>query len=138
LGVAVSPEAIQVIARAARATPRVANRLLRRARDYAEVHGARTLDEAAARSALNLLEIDERGLEPQDRRLLEIAIRKFSGGPVGLQTLAAAMNEEKGAIEEIYEPYLMSLGFLQRTPAGRVVLPAAYEHLGIQRPGEFL
>ncbi len=138
LGVTATPEAIAFLARASRATPRVANRLLKRARDYAEVHGKATIDEVAARSALDLLDIDDRGLEPQDRKLLEMIIAKFNGGPVGVQTLSAALNEDRGAIEEIYEPYLMTLGFLQRTPAGRVVLPAAYEHLKMKRAGELL
>lgn len=136
LGANVSSEAVEILAMASRATPRVANRLLKRARDYAEVQDKNEIDAAAARKTLELLDIDERGLEPQDRRLLETIINKFGGGPVGLSTLAAALNEEKGVIEDIYEPYLMSLGFLQRTPAGRVALPAAYEHLGIKRPGE--
>jgi Holliday junction DNA helicase RuvB len=138
LKTAVAPEAVGIIARAARATPRVANRLLKRARDYAEVRGTSVVDEQAARKTLELLDIDSRGLEPNDRRLLELIITKFNGGPVGVNTLAAALSDEKGVIEEIYEPYLMSLGFLQRTPAGRIVLPAAYEHLGRRRPGELL
>lgn len=138
LGANVSPEAIGILAGASRATPRVANRLLKRARDYAEVQGKSVIDAAEARKTLELLDIDERGLEPQDRRLLEVIIHKFGGGPVGLSTLAAALNDEKGVIEDIYEPYLMSIGFLQRTPAGRVVLAAAYEHLGVKRPGELL
>lgn len=138
LGAEISPEAIDVLARASRATPRVANRLLKRARDYAEVQGKRVIDATAAKKTLELLDIDERGLEPQDRRLLEVIIVKFGGGPVGLSTLAAALAEDKGVIEDIYEPYLMSLGFLQRTSAGRIALPAAYEHLGVKRPGELL
>jgi Holliday junction DNA helicase RuvB len=85
-----------------------------------------------------MLDVDELGLEPQDRRLLEIIIRKFNGGPVGINTLSAAMSEEKGVIEDIYEPYLMTLGFLQRSPAGRVALPAAYDHLGIKRRGDLI
>ena len=139
LGVTIDSEAVAILAAASRATPRVANRLLKRARDYAEVHsGASTIDAVSARHALELLEIDPRGLEPQDRRLLEIIITKFGGGPVGVGTLAAALGEERGAIEEIYEPYLMTLGFLQRTPSGRVALQAAYDHLGLKRPGELL
>ncbi len=133
-----SPNAIDYIAHASRATPRVANRLLKRARDYAEVHGASVITGEIARRTLELLDIDERGLEPQDRRLLETIIRKFNGGPVGLHTLAAATGEDKGAIEDIYEPFLMSVGFLQRTASGRVALPAAYDHLRIKRPGELL
>ncbi len=138
LGVKTVPDAVSFLARASRATPRVANRLLKRARDYAEVHGNAEITRSAAERALALMDIDERGLEPQDRRLLEVVITKFGGGPVGVQTLAAAMSDDQGAIEEIYEPYLMSIGFLKRTPGGRVALPAAYEHLGIKRPGEML
>jgi len=130
--------AIEILAMASRATPRVANRLLKRARDYAEVHGEGSVDEKTARKALELLDIDERGLEPQDRRLLETIINKFAGGPVGVGTLAAALNEDRGVIEDIYEPYLMTLGFLKRTSGGRMALPAAYEHLGIKRSGELL
>ena len=85
-----------------------------------------------------MLDIDEKGLEPQDRRLLEIIIHKFAGGPVGVGTLAAALNEDRGVIEDIYEPYLMTLGFLKRTSAGRMALSAAYDHLGIKRKGELL
>jgi Holliday junction DNA helicase RuvB len=133
-----APDAVEILAKASRATPRVANRLLKRARDYAEVHGQKVVDEAVAKKTLELLEIDEAGLEPQDRRLLEIIIKKFNGGPVGAGTLAAAMSEERGVIEDIYEPYLMKLGFLQRTPAGRLALAAAYDHLGIKRKGELL
>jgi len=135
LGAAIRPDAVKVLAAAARATPRIANRLLKRARDYAEVHGAKLIDLAAATTTLNLLEIDARGLEPHDRKLLEIIIHKFNGGPVGVGTLAAALSEERGVIEDIYEPYLMKIGFLQRTPAGRVALAAAYEHLGARVPG---
>lgn len=138
LGVTIEPLAVQRLALAARATPRVANRLLKRARDYAEVHGTAIVTDEMARHALDLLDIDERGLEPQDRRLLETIITKFRGGPVGVGTLAAALGEDRGAIEDIYEPYLMSLGFLQRTPAGRVALQSAYDHLKIKRPGELL
>lgn len=138
LGVKVRPEAVHALALASRATPRVANRLLKRARDYAEVHSIHEVDEEAVRKTLNLLDIDIKGLEPQDRRLLETIIKKFNGGPVGLGTLAAALSEDRGVIEDIYEPYLMSLGFLQRTSAGRIALPAAYGHLGLKRPGELL
>jgi Holliday junction DNA helicase RuvB len=133
LGVKMLPEAIELLAQASRATPRVANRLLKRARDYAEVHGGGVVDLKMARQALHLLDIDERGLEPSDRRLLETIINKFNGGPVGVGTLAAALNEERGVIEDIYEPYLMSLGFLQRSSAGRLVMPAAYEHLKLKK-----
>ncbi|HUZ93156.1 MAG TPA: Holliday junction branch migration DNA helicase RuvB [Candidatus Paceibacterota bacterium] len=138
LRVRITPEAVEVLAKASRGTPRIANRLLKRARDYAEVSGAEIADETIVRKALEMLEIDEMGLEPQDRRLLEVIIKKFNGGPVGVNTLAAALSEERGVIEDIYEPYLMTLGFLQRSSAGRIVLPAAYDHLGIRRPSELL
>jgi Holliday junction DNA helicase RuvB len=138
LGVAMAPEAVEILARAARATPRVANRLLKRARDFAAVNGKPVVDEACARATLELLDIDEAGLEPHDRRLLEVIIDKFGGGPVGVNSIAAALSEERGVIEDIYEPYLMTLGFLQRTPAGRVVLPSAYEHLQLKRKGGML
>ena len=138
LGIEMAPEGVEVLARAARATPRIANRLLKRARDYAEIHGEGLIDGAIAKKALEMLDVDEAGLEPSDRKLLFTIVEKFGGGPVGVNTLAAALNEEKGVIEDIYEPYLMSLGFLQRTSAGRMVLPPAYEHLKIKRPGELL
>ena len=138
LNVSASPEAVSVLAKASRGTPRVANRLLKRARDYAEVSGSRVVDEGVARKTLTMLEMDELGLEPQDRRLLEVIIHKFNGGPVGVNTLAAALQDDRGAIEEIYEPYLMSLGFLQRSSAGRIALPAAYRHLGIKPRGDLV
>lgn len=138
LNIPIEPEAIEILAKAARATPRVANRLLKRARDFAAVNGKKKVDEECARATLALLDIDEAGLEPHDRRLLETIIGKFGGGPVGVGSLAAALSEERGVIEDIYEPYLMSLGFLQRTPSGRIVLPPAYEHLKIKRKGELL
>jgi Holliday junction DNA helicase RuvB len=138
LNVTVSPEAIAILSRASRGTPRIANRLLRRARDFAEVNSKDIIDEAAVRSTLEMLEIDEMGLEPQDRRLLLTIIEKFNGGPVGINTLAAALSEDRGAIEDIYEPYLMMLGFLQRSSSGRIVLPAAYRHLKIKGRDELL
>ena len=138
LGMKITPEAIEILARASRATPRVVNRLLKRARDYVQVHGQEVIDDKTARKTLETIDIDEAGLEPQDKRLLEAIINKFGGGPVGIGTLAAALNEDKGAIEDIYEPYLMTLGFLKRTPGGRIAMPAAYEHLGIKRKGELL
>lgn len=138
LGVKMSPEAVEILSKASRATPRVVNRLLRRARDYSEVHEQPIVDEKIAKKTLEFLDIDEAGLEPQDKRLLEVIINKFGGGPVGIGTLAAALNEDRGAIEDIYEPYLMTLGFLKRTSSGRLALPAAYEHLGLNRRGELL
>ena len=138
LNVEAAPEAIDIIARASRGTPRAANRLLKRARDFADVHGTSVIDAGAARKTLAMLEIDEAGLEPQDRRLLMTIIEKFNGGPVGVNTIAAALSEDRGVIEDIYEPYLMTLGFLQRSSAGRIVLPAAYKHLKIKDKGELL
>lgn len=129
LAVPMDEKAVNILARASRATPRIANRLLKRARDFAQVVGTGTINEDIAEKTLELLDIDEKGLEPQDRKLLEIIIKKFRGGPVGLGTLAAALNEERGVIEDIYEPYLMTSGFIQRTPAGRIALESAYEHL---------
>jgi len=138
LGVKMSPEAVEILSKASRATPRVVNRILRRARDYSEVHGQPVVDDKIAKKTLEFLDIDDAGLEPQDKRLLEVIINKFGGGPVGIGTLAAALNEDRGAIEDIYEPYLMTLGFLKRTSSGRLALPAAYEHLGLNRRGELL
>ncbi len=138
LNIRISPEAVAVLAKASRGTPRIANRLLRRARDFAEVLGNKTIDETAARKTLEMLEVDEMGLEPQDRRLLLTIIEKFNGGPVGVNTLAAALSEERGVIEDIYEPYLMMLGFLQRSSSGRIALPAAYRHLKIKGREELL
>ena len=138
LNIAVSPEAVTILAKASRGTPRIANRLLRRARDFAEVLGNKTIDESAADKTLEMLEVDEMGLEPQDRRLLLTIIEKFNGGPVGANTLAAALSEDRGVIEDIYEPYLMMLGFLQRSSSGRVALPAAYRHLKIKGKDELL
>jgi Holliday junction DNA helicase RuvB len=138
LDIEATPEAVEIIAGASRGTPRAANRLLKRARDFAQVRAASIIDADAARDTLAMLEVDEAGLEPQDRRLLMTIIEKFNGGPVGVNTLAAALSEDRGVIEEIYEPYLMTLGFLQRSSAGRIVLPAAYEHLKIRGKGELL
>ena len=128
------PEAIKIIASRSRFTPRIANRLLKRARDYAEVKGQGIITPELAEEALNLLEIDHLGLESVDRRILDTIIKKFNGGPVGAGTLAAAMMEEVETIEEVYEPYLMQLGFLDRTPRGRCATSRAYEHLGLTPP----
>ena len=138
LGAEINSDAVHILAKAARRTPRVANRLLRRARDYSEVESKSAIDEHAAKKTLEMLEIDSLGLEPHDRRLLEIIIKKFNGGPVGINTLSAALSEEKGVIEDIFEPYLMVLGFLQRSPSGRIALPPAYEHLNISRENRLL
>lgn len=138
LGIHADKDAVEILSKAARATPRIANRLLRRARDYAQVHNLKEVNAEAAKKTLEMLDIDELGLEPNDRKLLNIIIQKFNGGPVGVGTLAAALHEERGVIEDIYEPYLMSLGFLQRTSAGRIALPPAYAHLGAKKTGELL
>ncbi len=136
LRVPMADSAANLIARASRSTPRVANRLLRRVRDYAEVHNLEEVNDVATVKTLEMLEIDHLGLEPTDRQLLSTIIEKFHGGPVGVQTLAAALNDDRGIIEDVYEPYLMSIGLLNRTPAGRLVTPAAYKHLGYPIPGD--
>jgi Holliday junction DNA helicase RuvB len=138
LGINITPEAIEALAKAARFTPRVANRLLKRARDYAEVHKKSTIDEASAKNTLEMLEIDELGLEVHDRLLLATIIDKFGGGPVGVGTLAAALNEDRGVIEDVYEPYLLKLGFIRRTPAGRVAEAVSYKHLGKKTKDQLL
>lgn len=129
LGVDIRPEAISRISRAARFTPRVANRLLRRARDYAEIYGKGVIEEKTALDVLDLLEVDEVGLERIDRELLTAIVKKFGGGPVGLAALGAVLNEEIDVIESVYEPYLMSLGFLNRTRMGRVVTDKGRSHI---------
>ena len=124
------------IASRARGTPRIANRLLKRVRDFAQVMSEGVITVDTARRALDRMEVDELGLDMVDRRMLEAMIRHYNGGPVGLDTVAAVIGEEAVTIEDVYEPYLMQLGFLSRTPRGRVVLPAAYEHLGIDYTGQ--
>lgn len=134
LGVKIENSAIPLIASRSRFTPRIANRLLKRARDYAEVKGDGIITVPLAEDALKLLEIDELGLESIDRKILDVVIKKFGGGPVGLSTISASIMEESDTIEEVYEPYLMQLGFLERTPRGRLATPRAYEHLGFTPP----
>lgn len=136
LGIPCDPEGAIEIASRARGTPRIANRLLKRVRDFAQVMSGGTITLESARQALDRMEIDELGLDMVDRRMLEAMIRHYGGGPVGLDTVAAVIGEESVTIEDVYEPYLMQLGFLSRTPRGRVVLPAAYEHLGIEYTGQ--
>jgi len=131
LGVPISDEAAHELGRRARGTPRIANRLLRRVRDYAQVVARGAIDLPVARAALSQLEVDELGLDENDRRLLRAIIDLFNGGPVGLSTLAAALAEEVDAIEDVYEPFLLQLGFLQRTPRGRIATRRAYAHLGV-------
>lgn len=122
------------IARRSRGTPRIANRLLRRVRDYADVKGAGVIDEAIAKKALVMLDVDPQGFDVMDRKLLEAVIHRFDGGPVGLDNIAASIGEEPGTIEDVIEPYLIQQGFLQRTPRGRVATLAAYRHLGVAVP----
>jgi Holliday junction DNA helicase RuvB len=134
LSIAIDENGAMEIARRSRGTPRVANRLLRRVRDYAEVRAQGHITLGVARDALAMLGVDEHGLDETDRNLLLAIIQKYSGGPVGLNTLAASLSEEEDAIEEIYEPYLMQLGLIDRTPRGRVATALAYKHLGVQEP----
>ncbi len=124
------------IASRCRGTPRIANRMLKRVRDFAQILNGGVISAAAAQTALDRLEVDELGLDMVDRRMLMAMIDHYNGGPVGLDTLAAVIGEEAVTIEDVYEPYLMQIGFLSRTPRGRVVLPAAYAHLGIPQPGQ--
>ena len=131
LGIAIDAAGAREIAGRARGTPRIANRLLRRVRDYAQVRGAGKIDEPTAQAALKMLEVDKHGFDEIDRKLLLTIIEKFQGGPVGLNTLAAALAEEPDAIEDIYEPFLIQIGFLDRTPRGRQATRLAYEHFGI-------
>jgi len=135
LNVAIEPDAAREIARRSRGTPRIANRLLRRVRDYAQVRADGRITVAVAEAALKLLEVDEHGFDEIDRKLLHTIIDKFGGGPVGLNTIAAAIGEEKDAIEDIYEPFLIQIGFLDRTPRGRVATPRAYGYFGLTAPG---
>jgi holliday junction DNA helicase RuvB len=138
LGVSLDDEAAEEIAARSRGTPRVANRILRRVRDVAEVRHSGAITTEVAREALELLEVDERGLERTDRELLGAIVHKFSGGPVGLSTLAVALGEEPDTIEDVYEPYLLRLGFLQRTPRGRVVTELGREHVGSVKTNDSL
>ncbi len=134
LGVTADDEGVSEIAQRSRGTPRVANRLLKRVRDYAQVMGNKVVTAQTARAALEMLEVDELGLDEIDRRVLHTIIGKFDGGPVGITTIAAATSEEPDTVEDVYEPYLLQLGFLQRTPRGRVATRLAYEHLGVPYP----
>lgn len=130
LGVEADEEGILEIARRSRGTPRIANRMLRRVRDYAQIRADGVITLNVAQEALNMMDVDELGLERLDRTMLTTMIDKFGGGPVGLETLSAMTGEDASTIEDVYEPYLMQLGFMMRTPRGRVVMPAAYDHLG--------
>lgn len=132
LGIKIEPEALGTIAQCSRFTPRVANRLLKRIRDFAQVEGDGIITKEIAEKGLRFLDIDELGLEPGDRKILQAIIKKFQGGPVGLQSLAATTSEEKDTILDVYEPYLMQLGFIERTPKGRIATKSAYNHLGLK------
>jgi Holliday junction DNA helicase RuvB len=134
LDVAADPEGAFEIARRSRGTPRIANRLLRRVRDYADVKGDGRITKAIADKALAMLDVDPQGFDVMDRKLLEAVIHRFDGGPVGLDNVAAAIGEEAGTIEDVIEPYLIQQGFLQRTPRGRIATLAAYRHLGVAPP----
>ncbi len=135
LGVEIDNDGAREVARRSRGTPRIVNRLLRRVRDYAEVDYDGRINQAVANDALNRMEVDTYGLDEMDRKLLTTIIEKFGGGPVGLGTISASIHEEKDSIEEIIEPYLIQIGFLDRTPRGRMATPLAYEHFGIKTPG---
>jgi holliday junction DNA helicase RuvB len=136
IGVPIEHDASVEIAKRSRGTPRVANRLLRRVRDYAQVRASGHITLDVAHRALRLLEVDEHGFDEIDRRLLRVIIEKFNGGPVGVASLAAAMSEERDAIEDIYEPFLIQIGFLDRTPRGRVATARAYEYFGLTAPAK--
>ena len=131
LGVKIDPSGSRELAGRSRGTPRIANRFLKRVRDYVQVTGLDVIDRQAAGEALEMMEVDELGLDKTDIALLDTIIRKFSGGPVGLDTICAVLGEERETVEDVYEPYLMQLGFINRTPRGRVATPNAYRHLGI-------
>ena len=135
LGIEIDPEGAEEIACRSRGTPRIANRLLKRARDFAEVVGNGVITKEDANLALSRMEIDALGLDNIDRMLLTAMVRNYNGGPVGLDTIAAAIGEDPTTIEDVYEPYLMQIGFLSRTPRGRMVTPAGYRHLGMPMPG---
>lgn len=134
LKIAVADEGASEIAARSRGTPRIANRLLRRVRDYADVKNSGRVDAACARAALDMLEVDRRGFDPMDRKILEVIIHRHGGGPVGVESIAASLSEQKDTLEDVYEPYLIQEGFLLRTPRGRVVTKLAYEHMGITPP----
>ncbi|HLI25106.1 MAG TPA: Holliday junction branch migration DNA helicase RuvB, partial [Acidimicrobiales bacterium] len=134
LGARLSAEGAGEIARRSRGTPRIANRLLKRVRDYAEVRGDGTIDMGVARQGLALFGVDELGLDKVDRAILDAVCRRFGGGPVGLSTVAVSVGEEPDTVEDVYEPFLLQLGLLMRTPRGRVATPAAWHHVGLEPP----
>ncbi|MFN7136705.1 MAG: Holliday junction DNA helicase RuvB C-terminal domain-containing protein, partial [Thermomonas sp.] len=132
LGIACDADGAGELARRSRGTPRIANRLLRRVRDFAQVKGDGRIDAATARAAMDMLQVDPEGFDELDRRLLGTIIDAFDGGPVGVESLAAALSEERGTLEDVVEPYLIQQGFLVRTARGRMATPKAYRHLGFQ------
>lgn len=134
LGAPIDAEGAQEIANRSRGTPRIANRLLRRVRDYAEVKGNGTITREMAQKALSMLDVDPRGFDVMDRKLLEAVVHRFDGGPVGVDNIAASIGEDAGTIEDVIEPYLIQQGYLQRTPRGRIATKAAYQHLGLVAP----
>jgi Holliday junction DNA helicase RuvB len=136
MNIRITDDAAQEMARRSRGTPRIANRLLKRVRDFAQVLGNGSIDMKIAKTSLASLHVDERGLDDMDRKLLLTIIEKFSGGPVGIETIAAALREDRETLEDVYEPYLMQEGFLDRTPRGRAATRAAYMHLGKSAPRE--
>lgn len=135
LGIEIEPDAAKEIAKRSRGTPRIANRLLKRVRDFAQVKNDGKINGQLAKESLDHLEIDKVGLDLVDRKILETMINKFGGGPVGLETLSAAINEDAETIEDVYEPYLLQLGYIQRTPRGRIVTHYGYKHFGLTLPG---
>ncbi|MDO4288525.1 MAG: Holliday junction branch migration DNA helicase RuvB [Eubacterium sp.] len=132
LGVKMDAQGAEALAMRSRGTPRIANRLLKRVRDYAEIEGAGVITQAITQTALDLFEVDAKGLDEIDRIMLTTIVEKFDGGPVGIDTLAAAIGEERNTIEEVYEPYLIQLGYLARTPRGRIITSGGYRHLGLE------
>jgi Holliday junction DNA helicase RuvB len=136
LDTSIKPGAAKELSTRARLTPRIANRLLKRVRDYADVNGDGIIDAVITEDALKLLEVDKMGLDPADRMLLKTIIDNHGGGPVGLNTLAAVLGDEVSTVEDFYEPYLMQIGFLERTPRGRKVTIKAYEHMGYKKPSD--
>jgi Holliday junction DNA helicase RuvB len=136
LGIGIDPEGANEIASRSRGTPRIANRFLKRARDFAQIMGDGSITKEAASVALSKMEVDNLGLDSVDRLILSSMIRNYNGGPVGLETIAAVTGEEAVTIEDVYEPYLMQIGFISRTPRGRCVTPAGYAHMGVKMPGQ--
>lgn len=132
LKIKIDKGAIELVAKASRFTPRIANRLLKRVRDYAEVKNCLTVDRLNAKEALEMLDIDDQGLEETDRKILQTIANTFKGGPVGLKAVAAAISEEENTIEDVYEPYLIQIGFMARTPKGRIVTRQGMKHIGIK------